>query len=59
MVVRHPVHLVPGPPGGAEAQQAGGDDAELEEDDSCSCSNDDWPGGADNLTIVVITPDEH
>ena len=58
-MVGHPVHLGPGPPGGAEAEQAGGDDAELEEDNSCSRGDDDWPGGAHHLTILVISPDKH
>jgi len=59
VVVRHPVQLGLGPPVGAEAEEAGGDDAELEEDDGSASSDDDWPGGADNLAILVISPDKY
>ena len=59
VVVRHPVQLGLAPPGGAEAKQAGGDDAELQEDDGSTGSYDDGPGRADNLPILVITPDKY
>ena len=46
------------PPGGVQAEQAGGEDAELEEDDESPSSDDDWPGGADNLFILSYSPDK-
>ena len=58
VVVRHPVLLGLAPPGGVQAQQAGGDDAELEEDHGGTSSDDDRPGGAHNLSILVSPTDE-
>jgi len=58
VVVRHPVLLGLAPPGGVQAQQAGGDDAQLEEDHGSTGSDDDRPGGAHNLSVLVIPTDE-
>ena len=59
MVVRHPVMLGLASPSCAEAEQAGGDDAELEEDYSCTCGNNYWPSGAHYFSINVISEDEN
>ena len=59
MMVWHPVLLGLSPPGGAEAEQAGGDDAELEENDCGTSGDDDRPGGAHNFFIPFGSPDEN
>ena len=38
-----------------EAEDACGEDAELQEDHSCSSGNDHWPGGADHLSLRVVS----
>ena len=46
-------------PGSVEAEDAGGEDAELEEDHGCSGRNDDRPGGADHLPLRVVSLNKH
>ena len=36
-----------------------GDDAELEEDDPCTGSQQHWPRGADHVMVSDLTSDEH
>ena len=46
-------------PGSVEAEDAGGEDAELEEDHGCSGRNDDRPCGADHLPLRVVSLNKH
>ena len=59
VVVRHPLLCRLTPPGGVQAEKAGGEDAQLEKDDSSTGGDDDRPSGTDNLSILVASADEN
>ena len=46
-------------PCGVEAEDAGGEDAELKEDHGCSGGDDHRPGGAHHLALRVVTLHKH
>ena len=53
VVLRHPLLGRLDPPAGVQAEQAGGDYAQLEEDDGSTGGDDNGQGGADNLSVLV------
>ena len=58
-MLRHPLLGRLAPPAGVQAEQAGGDDAQLEEDDGSTGGNDDGPGGADNISVFETPVDKN